>query len=75
MIPSPSQPKRRKIRFGIKIRKNIDKTKRITRAVKRWRKGSECIYEVANFNTLAAIRRIVEAKISEGGSRRSVNLS
>jgi len=43
--------------------------------VKRWRKGSWAIYEVENFRTLEAIRRMAEAKIREGGSRRMVNLS
>lgn len=54
----------------MKIRKNIDKMNRITRRVNRWRKGSECMYEVENFKTDEAIRKIVEAKISDGGSRR-----
>ena len=35
MIPSPSHPRSRKIRLGIKIRKNIDKMNKITRIVNR----------------------------------------
>jgi len=34
-MPRPSQPRRRKIRFGIKIRKNIDRINRVTREVNR----------------------------------------
>jgi hypothetical protein len=35
VIPSPSQPSSSIIRFGIKIRSPIDRTKRSTRIVKR----------------------------------------
>ena len=54
----------------MKIRKNIERTNRITRIVNRWRNGSECMYDEENFRTDEAMRKIVEAKISEGGSRR-----
>lgn len=74
VIPSPSHPRSRKIRFGIKIRKNIDIINRITRIVNRWRNGSVCIYEDENFRTLAEIRRIVEAKISALLSRSTGSL-
>ncbi len=35
MTPSPSQPRSRKIKLGIKIRKNIDIINNITRTVNR----------------------------------------
>jgi len=41
VIPRPSQPRRIKIRLGIKIRKNIDRMNRSTRAVNRGINGSE----------------------------------
>lgn len=74
MIPRPSHPRRRKIRLGMKIRKNIDRTNKITRMVNRCKNGSEDIYEDENFKTLEAIRRIVEAKMREDESRRRVKL-
>jgi len=63
VIPRPSHPSRRKIRFGIKIRKNIDMINRTTRIVNRWRNGSACMYEVENFRTLAEIKKIVVANV------------
>jgi len=62
-MPNPSHPRRINIRLGIKMRKNMERTKRRTRRVNRWRKGSEYMYDVENLSTEAAIRKIVEAKI------------
>ena len=39
-MPRPSHPRRINIRLGMKIRRNIDKMNRITRAVNRWMNGS-----------------------------------
>lgn len=43
MIPNPSQPNRRKIRFGINTKRSIERTKARTRRVNRVIKGSEDI--------------------------------
>lgn len=62
--PRPSHPRRRQARLGIKIRKFMDRTNIITRRVKRLKKGSSDIYEVAKIITLPEINRTVAANKS-----------
>lgn len=73
-MPRPSHPRRIKIKWGMKIKKNIERIKKITRRVKRGRKGSVCIYDWEKRRTLAAIKKIVVEKRRAGGSRSSVKL-
>lgn len=69
MIPSPSHPSKRKIRFGIKISKSIERMKRRTRAVKRVRKGSFDIYERENSKTFPEMKSKVEENSRAIGSK------
>ena len=60
--PRPSHPNNKQARLGIKIKKFIEATKRMTKIVKRLKKGSSDIYEVANSITLLEINRTVAPK-------------
>lgn len=57
MTPSPSQPKRILIIFGLKISKAIENTKDNTRLMNRLLYCSEDIYEFLYIMTLPEIRR------------------
>jgi hypothetical protein len=59
VMPKPSQPSRRIIRWGMKINRFIDRINRITRIVNRVINLSSDIYDEENFSTLAEINRTV----------------
>jgi len=67
--PKPSQPSRIAIKFGIKIKKFIDTTNKITSQINRGIKGSLDIYLVEKFITQAEMRITREENISPVGSR------
>lgn len=58
-MPKPSQPNRRIIRWGMKIKRFIDRINKITRIVNRVINLSSDIYVEENFSTLAEINKTV----------------
>lgn len=67
--PKPSHPKRRQAKLGMKIRKFIEITNIITSKVKRLKKGSSDMYEVAKVITFLEINKTVAANIRPWGSK------
>ena len=68
MIPSPSHPMSRIIRWGIKIKKFIERTNKMTRTVNRGIKGSEDMYVEVNNITFAEISMTTDENAVPHGS-------
>lgn len=69
VIPRPSHPINKIIRWGIKIRKFIERTNNRTRWMNRFINGSLFIYEAENCIILAEIKRTAEENDSPRGSK------
>lgn len=72
VIPRPSHPISKIIKCGMKIKRFIDKTNKITRSENRGRKGSDDMYVDVNNITLAEIINTTHEKAVPHGSIISV---